>query len=104
MRGWAAGAPVTGSHSRTVSSRPAEATGSAQNLYGQAKDAARQASDAAVGYAKEAYENSGDTFRDGSQAIADKVQENPLREVSAFNDEAYAHHWFEKALTRKGRR
>jgi DNA-binding MarR family transcriptional regulator/GNAT superfamily N-acetyltransferase len=26
------------------------------------------------------------------------------REVPAFNDEAYAHHWFEKALTRKGRR
>ena len=55
-----------------------EATGTAQNLYGQAKDAAREATDAAVGYAKEAYENSGDTFRDGSQAIAKKVQGNPL--------------------------
>jgi uncharacterized protein YjbJ (UPF0337 family) len=55
-----------------------EATGTAQNLYGQAKDAAREASDAAVSYAKDAYENSGDTFRDGSQAIAKKVQENPL--------------------------
>ena len=55
-----------------------EATGTAQNLYGQAKDAAREASDAAVSYAKDTYENSGDTFRDGSQAIAKKVQENPL--------------------------
>ena len=55
-----------------------EATGTAQNLYGQAKDAAREATDAAVGYAKDAYENSGDTFRDGSQAIAKKVQDNPL--------------------------
>jgi uncharacterized protein YjbJ (UPF0337 family) len=50
----------------------------AQNLYGQAKDAAREATDDTVSYAKEAYENSGDTFRDGSQAIAKKVRENPL--------------------------
>jgi hypothetical protein len=34
--------------------------------------------DATVSYAKDAYENSGDTFRDGSQAVAKKVQENPL--------------------------
>ena len=58
--------------------RVREATGTAQNLYGQAKDAAREATDAAVGYAQDAYENSGDNFRDGSQAIAKKVQENPL--------------------------
>ncbi len=60
-----------------------------QNLYGQAKDAAREvkdtareATDAAVSYAKEAakeaYESSGDTVREGSQAVAKKVQENPL--------------------------
>ena len=55
-----------------------EATGTAQNLYGQSKDTAREAPDAAVSYAKDAYENSGDTFRDGSQAIAKKVQDNPL--------------------------
>jgi|SRR5579859_2027716 len=55
-----------------------EAAGTARNLYGQAKDAARDATDAAVSYAKDAYENSGDTFRDGSQAIAKKVQDNPL--------------------------
>ena len=58
--------------------RVREATDTAQNLYGQAKDAAREATDAAVSYAKDAYESSGDTFRDGSQAIAKKVQDNPL--------------------------
>ena len=58
--------------------RAREATGTVQNLYGQAKDAARDATDAAVSYAKDAYDNSGDTFRDGSQAIAKKVQDNPL--------------------------
>jgi uncharacterized protein YjbJ (UPF0337 family) len=55
-----------------------EATGAAQNLYGQAKDAARDATDAVTNYAKDAYDNSGDTFRDGSQALAQKVQDNPL--------------------------
>ena len=58
-----------------------EVTGAAQTLYGQAKDAVREASDAAVSYAKDAYENSGDTFRDGSQAIAKKVQDNPLGSI-----------------------
>jgi len=42
------------------------------------KDAARDATDAAVSYAKDAYDNSGETFRDGSQAVAKKVQDNPL--------------------------
>lgn len=58
--------------------RVREEAGTAQNLYGQARDAAREATDAAVSYAKDAYENSGNTFRDGSQAMAKKVQENPL--------------------------
>jgi uncharacterized protein YjbJ (UPF0337 family) len=55
-----------------------EATGAAQDLYGQAKDAARDVKDAALGYARDSYEKSGDTFRDGSQAIAKGVQDNPL--------------------------
>jgi uncharacterized protein YjbJ (UPF0337 family) len=58
--------------------RVREAAGTAQNLYGQAKDAAREATDAAVSYARDAYGKSGGTFRDGSQAIAKKVQDNPL--------------------------
>ena len=51
---------------------------SRQDGHGQAKDAAREATDATVNYAKDAYENRGDTFRDGSQAIAKSVQDNPL--------------------------
>src|SRR6185437_1346505 len=72
---------IAGDARSQTAGRAREATGAAQNLYGQAKDAARDASDAAVGYAKDAYENSGDTFRDGSRAIANKVQENPLSAV-----------------------
>jgi uncharacterized protein YjbJ (UPF0337 family) len=58
--------------------RAREAAGSVQNLYGQAKDAARDAGDAAVNYAKGAYEQGGETLRDGSQVLAKRVQENPL--------------------------
>jgi uncharacterized protein YjbJ (UPF0337 family) len=64
-------------HAQTAG-RAREAAGSVQNLYGQAKDAARDAGDAAVSYARDAYENSGDTLRDGSQVVAKKVQDNPL--------------------------
>ena len=52
--------------------------GKVDDIAGQAKDAAREATDATVKHAKDAYENSGDIFRDGSQAIAKKVQDNPL--------------------------
>jgi len=58
--------------------RVREAAGTVQNLYGQAKDTARDAGDAAAGYAKDAYENSGETLREGSEVVAKKVQENPL--------------------------
>src|ERR1700694_1717743 len=69
---------IAGDPKAQVAGRVREATGTAQNLYGQAKDATREATDAAVSYAKDAYENSGDTFRDSSQAIAKNVQDNPL--------------------------
>ncbi len=69
---------AAGDSKTEASGRAREATGTVQNLYGQAKDAARDASDAAVSYAKDAFGNSGDTFRDGSQAVAKKVQDNPL--------------------------
>ena len=69
---------IAGDARTEAAGRVREATSTAQNLYDQAKDAAHEATDAAVNYAKEAYENSGDTFRDGSQAIAKKVQDNPL--------------------------
>jgi uncharacterized protein YjbJ (UPF0337 family) len=70
---------VAGDAQTQASGKAREAAGTVQNLYGQAKDAARDAADTAAGYAKDAYDASGDTFRDGSQAIAKKVQDNPLR-------------------------
>ena len=69
---------MTGNAQAQAAGRAREAAGTVQNLYGQAKGAARDATDAAVSYAKDAVENSGDTFRDGSEAVARKVQDNPL--------------------------
>jgi uncharacterized protein YjbJ (UPF0337 family) len=69
---------IAGDPKTQASGRARETAGTVQNLYGQAKDAAREATDAAVSYAKEAYENSGDTVREGSQVVAKRVQENPL--------------------------
>jgi uncharacterized protein YjbJ (UPF0337 family) len=69
---------MTGNGNAEAAGRAKEAAGTVQNLYGQAKDAARDAGDAAVDYAREAYAHSGDTLRDGSQAVARKVKDNPL--------------------------
>jgi uncharacterized protein YjbJ (UPF0337 family) len=69
---------LTGDAETRVSGRLREASGTVQNLYGQAKDAARDAGDAAVSLAKDAYDNSGDGFRDGSRAVAKQVRDNPL--------------------------
>ena len=57
--------------------RPRVAPARPQNLYGQA-NTARDAGDAAISYAKDAYQNSGETLRDGSQAVAETMQDNPL--------------------------
>ena len=69
---------IAGDAQTQAEGRVLEATGAAQNLYGQAKDTVRETTDAAASYAKDTYENSGDTFRDSAQAIAKKVQDNPL--------------------------
>ena len=69
---------LAGDAQTQASGKAREAAGTVQNLYGQAKDAAREATDTAASYAKDAYEASGDTFRDSSQAVAKKVQDNPL--------------------------
>jgi len=58
-----------------------QATGTAQNLYGETKDMAREAAGAATDYAKKAYESGGDAFRGSSQALAEKIRENPLGSV-----------------------
>ena len=69
---------LTGDAKTQADGRAREAAGTVQNLYGQAKDAARDATDAAVNYAKDALDNSGDTVRDGQKAMAKTVQDNPL--------------------------
>src|ERR1700743_2452897 len=69
---------ATGDAKTQASGRLREATGTVQNLYGQAKDAARDLSDAATGYAKDASANTGAPSRDVPEAVARKVQDNPL--------------------------
>ena len=69
---------LAGDAQTQTSGKAREAAGTVQNLDGQAKDAVRDAADTATSYAKDAYDNSGDTLRDGSQALSKKVQDNPL--------------------------
>jgi uncharacterized protein YjbJ (UPF0337 family) len=69
---------MAGDTKTQASGRAREAAGAVQNLYGQAKDAASDATDAAVNFAKDAYDNSGETLRSGSEAMAKTVRENPL--------------------------
>jgi uncharacterized protein YjbJ (UPF0337 family) len=69
---------MTGDAKTQASAKAREAAGTVQNLYGQTKDAAREATGTAANYAKDAYQVGEDTFRDGTQAIAKKVQDNPL--------------------------
>jgi uncharacterized protein YjbJ (UPF0337 family) len=61
-----------------ASGKAREAAGAVQNLYGQAKDAAREAGEAASNFAKDAYENSGETFQSGTKAVAKTVRDNPI--------------------------
>jgi uncharacterized protein YjbJ (UPF0337 family) len=72
---------LAGDAKTEAAGRMREAAGTAQNLYGQAKDTAREAAETATNYAKQAYENPSDIFRDGSQALAKRVQESPLSSV-----------------------
>ena len=66
---------IAGDAQNKAASRAREAAGTVQNLYGQAKDAARDVSDTAASQARDVYEQ---TLRDGTQAVARKVQDNPL--------------------------
>ena len=61
-----------------ASGRAREAAGTVQNLYGQAKDAARDAADTAMNYAKDAYEKPPKRCAAGRRLILKTVQENPL--------------------------
>ena len=69
---------ATGDAQTQAAGRVREAAGSVQNLFGQAKDAARDAGEAAADYARGAYDQGGETLRDGTQAVAKRVQDNPI--------------------------
>lgn len=61
-----------------ASGRAREAEGVAQKIYGQAIDAANDLGDTASGIAKHAVDAGGEYYRDGSRAVAAKIQEQPL--------------------------
>ncbi len=63
---------------KTEASGRAREAASSPKLHGQAKDAARDAADTAMNYAKDAYEKPAETLRGGQEAILKTVQENPL--------------------------
>lgn len=67
---------LAGDAETKASGRAREAAGTVQNLYGQAKDAARDAGDAAANLAKDALDST--AYRDGTQAVTTAVKENPL--------------------------
>src|ERR1700761_4154334 len=69
---------ATGDRESQASGRAREMAGKAQNLYGQAKDAVNDATDKATDYAKDVYNNRSDAIRDGQDALARKVQDNPI--------------------------
>ena len=60
---------LTGDAKTQAEGRAREAAGTVQNLYGQAKDAAGDVADAAVNYARDAFDNSGDTLRGGHSRL-----------------------------------
>ena len=72
---------VTGNPETQVGGRAREMAGKAQNLYGQAKDAVQDAADKATDYARDMYNNRGDAIRDGQDALARKVQDNPIGSI-----------------------
>ncbi|MGD9839620.1 MAG: CsbD family protein [Afipia sp.] len=69
---------ATGDAAAEASGRAREAAGTVQNLYGQAKDTARDLGDAASEYAKDAMEAGSDIYRGGTKAMAATVREQPL--------------------------
>jgi uncharacterized protein YjbJ (UPF0337 family) len=70
---------MTGATEAQAGGRAREMAGKAERLYGQARDKARDAVDAAADYARD-FTNS-DAVRDGSEALAKKVQDNPLGSI-----------------------
>lgn len=69
---------ATGNAARDASGRAREAAGTVQNIYGQAKDAARDLSENAGSYAKDAMDKGEKYYRQGNKAVAAAVKDQPL--------------------------
>ena len=69
---------ATGNAARDASGRAREASGTVQNIYGQAKDAARDLSENAGGYAQDALDAGEKIYRQGNRAVAGAVKDQPL--------------------------
>ncbi len=55
-----------------------QAEGAAQNLYGQGREALREATHEASKYAADLYENAGTYVQEGGKVVRRQVHENPL--------------------------
>lgn len=69
---------VTGDAATEASGRAREAAGTVQNIYGQAKDAARDIGDTASSYAQDAVDAGSEVYRDGSRAVASAIKNQPI--------------------------
>jgi len=69
---------AVGSPGNSAEGRVREAEGVAQNLYGQGREAVKDAADEASKYASDVYENAGAYAHEGSRAVRQTVQDRPL--------------------------
>lgn len=69
---------AAGSDRASVKGRLNQAEGTAQNLYGEGRDALREASHEASKYAASLYENAGTYAHEGQKVVRRKVHDNPL--------------------------
>ena len=75
--GWRFGAKAGQGRNRRGQSGLCSPSAIMQNLYGQAKDAAKDAADSATGYARQAM----DTGNDSTEALAEMLRDNPIRSL-----------------------
>ena len=69
---------ATGNATRDAVGRAREASGTVQNIYGQAKDAARDLGENAGAYAQDALDAGEKIYRQGNKAVASAVKDQPL--------------------------
>ncbi|WP_062111757.1 CsbD family protein [Aureimonas sp. AU40] len=69
---------AVGSDRNAAEGRLRQAEGTAQNLYGEGRDALREATHEASKYAASLYENAGSYAQEGQKVMRRKVHDNPL--------------------------